>query len=394
MIDRRLERALAESRLGYPASLVVGPRQSGKTSLVRRVFSDLRYVNFESPIERAEVLEDPVGYLSEFTGGAVLDEIQNVPELLSHLQVRIDEDGAMGRWALTGSQQLTLRGGVQQSLAGRVAQFELLPFSIEELGGSPRAPRTLLQAVLFGGYPPRYDENRVFSEPSVWLDDYLETFARRDIRSILELQESRAFDLFLKKSAGLTGQQLNKSTLGQLCGVDGKTIDAWVEALEIGFLARVVRPYHRNFGKRLAKQPKLYFLDSGLACRLLGISTVQQLEQHPLLGALVETWMYSEVQKYLSNRRLLAEIHFWRTSDGHEVDFVIESGSRLVPVEAKASRTPSSKLAAGIAKLSELGGAEVARGAVLYGGEESRDRSGAPLIAPWHSIASALDEVL
>ena len=396
MIPRRIAAAVEASRSGFPASLILGPRQSGKTRLVQALYGDLPYVNFESPLERAEVAQDPVGYLARYPGGCVFDEIQNVPELVSYLQVRMDEDRAMGRWALAGSQQFDLRGKVQQSLAGRVAQFELLPLSMEELDGEVRVPTGLYQAVLQGGYPALYDTEREIDRPSVWIENYISTFVNRDVRGILELRESRAFDLFLKRSAGLTGTQVNRTGLAQFCGVDDKTIEAWIRALEIGFLARVVRPYHANFGKRLTKQPRLYFLDTGVACRLMGITTVEQLTVHPLLGSLVETWYHAELAKYFANRQLLESLHFWRTADGSEVDFVLEFGGRLVPIEAKASATASSRLTHGIATLERVAqkhGVEVARGIVIYSGHDVVERAHATFV-PWNRIAAELDRLL
>lgn len=396
MIPRTIARAVTESRSGFPASLIVGPRQSGKTVLAREVYSDLAYVNFESPLERAEFRADPVGYLARMPDGAILDEVQNVPELLSYLQVRIDEERAMGRWALTGSYQLGLMGTVQQSLAGRVAQFELHPFSMEELSAVESRPRSFLQAILQGGFPALYDRNRDIPDGASWLENYIATFVNRDIQSLLELRESRAFDLFLKRCAGLSGQQVNKSTLAQNCDVDRRVVDAWLEALEIGFLVRVIRPFHRNFGKRLSKQPKLYFLDSGVACRLLGIATLDHLVSHPLIGALAETWFFGEIQRFLAGRRRLESVYFWRTSDGHEVDFIIEVGSRIIPIEAKFSGTSSSDLSRGIRALEEVGkreNAEITKGLVVYGGSELVERASAVFV-PWDRVAEGLEIVM
>lgn len=396
MIDRHLEASLRKSRSGSQAALVLGPRQAGKTELVRHVFSDLPYVNLESPLERAEVLTDPHGFLARFPDGAVLDEIQNTPELVSYLQVRIDEDKAMGAWAMTGSQQLSLAGVVNQSLAGRVANFELLPFSYAELADSSRRPTSLLQAILTGGYPPIYDPARKL-DPTAWLADYIKTFVNQDIRSILEMRNVRAFDLFLQLCAARTGQEMNKVELAARCSVDSKTIDAWLGALETGFVVRLVRPYHRNFGKRMVKRPRVYFLDTGLACRLLGITTVEQLFQNPLLGALTESWYFTEVAKHLANRARKDAIWSWRTNDGLEVDFVLEVGGKLIPMEAKANSTPASKHAKGITKFRELGGAhsqvEVGEGLIFYGGDEVVERPSATFV-PWMGVSAALDRIL
>ncbi len=394
MITRDLQKVIYELRKSYPVVAIVGPRQSGKTVCAQLAAPDLGYVNLESPLERAEVRRDPLGFLARFPDGAIVDEVQHVPDLLSHLQVVVDAKRTMGRWILTGSQQLELGQGIAQTLAGRVARLELLPFSHHELRGHERQPKSLAQAVLRGGYPPLYDTTRL--EPPRWSEHYLADFVDRDVRQILGVRDRQAFDRFLHLCATYTGQIINASALAGPCEVDHKTISAWLAALEACYVIRLHRPHSRNFGKRLVKSPKLYFLDSGLACRLLHITEIQQLVVHPNWGALVETWCMAEVLKHRLNRGLSDDLWFWRSSDGIEVDAVIEAGTTLTPIEIKASQSPAYQDTAPMRKLRELSAAEpatrIAPGLVIYGGDEERTMDDDRLV-PWHGISTAMERL-
>ena len=388
MIPRVLLSLLPELRKGYPAVAITGPRQSGKTTLAKQACSDLPYINFESPLERVEFNADPQGFFRRFALGGILDEVQHVPDLLSYLQVQIDADGAMGRWILTGSQQLELGSGVSQSLAGRVALLDLLPLSYAEAKAADRHPASLAEAIFRGGYPALYDANRVL-DPSRWLEDYLATFVNRDIRTAIEVKNRSAFEIFVRLCAARTGQTLNAAELARDSGIDAKTAASWLSVLEECYIVRRVRPYFRHFGKRLMKAPKLYFLDTGLACRLLHISDVNQVVSHPAWGALTETWSIIEILKGRLNRGLRPSLWYWRTSDGHEVDAVVESGTSLFPFEIKASSTIHRQDLAGIVKLRDLVGREmgntVESGGVIYGGDELR-AVGIDHFIPWHRI--------
>ena len=390
---RRLAKWAQEARQNYPAVLISGPRQSGKTTFVKAVFGDLPYINFESPLERADFGSDPVGFLARFSEGAILDEVQYVPELLNYLQVRIDHDERMGRWILTGSQQIDLLRETSQSLAGRVSALELLPFSHDELSSSSRQPRSADMAVLRGGYPPLYDDARNL-EPADWLENYLATFVQRDVRVALNMRNPAAFDRFLRACATRTGQELNKSSLANDCEVNQKTVSHWLSVLEQCYVIRTLRSHHNNFGKRLVKRPKMYFLDSGLACRLLHISDVQQLAVHPLRGALFETWCFTEVLKHFAHQGRRESLWYWRSSDGIEVDLLIERGRSLIPIEIKSSQTPNAQAASGIRKLKELAKRydrnTLKHGFVVYGGTEWRTGTALDFV-PWTEIDAALE---
>ncbi len=396
-ISRRLSGLLPSLIQGYHAVFIAGPRQSGKTTLAKATFPELPFVNLESPLERVALADDPVGFLSRFSSGAILDEIQNVPEALSYLQVLIDERPGETFWVLTGSQQLDLQSSVGQSLAGRVAMVELFPFSHDELGKTAARPLTLEDAVLTGGYPPLFDEDRSL-DPGRWLEDYLTALINRDIYSILPVRNRSAFDRFVRLCAARTGQIFNAASLARELGVDNKTVSLWTSVLEQCFIVRLLRPHHQNFGKRLTKRPKLFFLDSGLACRLLQIRDVNQLRVHPLWGALVETWCFTEVLKSRVNRGLRPDCWFWRSSDGKEVDLLIEVGRELFPIEIKSSATPDPRSAQGVRAFRSLaqergdGRVEIAPGFIVYGGDEPRP-CGEDQFVPWNGIAAALENV-
>jgi len=396
-IPRNLSRFLLPRTEGYQAVFIAGPRQSGKTTLARSTFPELPFVNLESPLERAALEDDPVGFLAQFPSGAILDEIQNVPEALSYLQVLIDERPGETFWVLTGSRQMEIQPSIGQSLAGRAAMFELLPFSHDEVRGSAARPTTIEEAVLRGGYPPLFDDDRAL-DPGQWLENYLTALVNRDIYGILRVRNRSAFDRFVRICASRTGQVFDAASVARELGVDNKTVTLWLSVLEQCYIVRLLRPHYRNFGKRLTKRPKLFFLDSGLTCRLLQIRDVNQLRVHPLWGALVETWCFTEVLKARLNRGLRPGCWFWRSSDGKEVDLLIETGRDLFPIEIKASATPDPRHAQGVRMFRALaeergnGAVQVAPGFIVYGGGEVRP-CGTDRFIPWHGIAAALEHV-
>jgi len=388
-----LRHVVAGLHAGYPAVAIYGPRQSGKTTLSRQSCPALAYVNLESPLERAAFADDPRGFFTRFPGGAILDEVQNVPELFSFLQVQIDS-GSDARWVLTGSQQVELGNEVSQSLAGRVALLELLPFSLAELVSTPVWPGRFVDAVLKGGYPPLYDETRVL-DPARWLEDYLGTFVNRDVRQLLDVRNRVAFDRFVRLCAARTAQILNVADLARDAGVDHKTANAWLSVLEACYMIVLVQPHHESFGKRVVKSPKLFFIDSGLACRLMNISTTEQLRLHPLWGALGETWLAGEVYKARSHRGERPGLWYWRSGDGIEIDLIIEHGNDLLPIECKVSESPVIDAAKGIRKLRAIAAArgrqQVLPGLVLYAGDEARPISPDRFV-PWSQVDAAVTE--
>ena len=372
----------------FPVVTLTGPRQSGKTTLVQTVFPAYEYVSLESPEQRNFALVDPVGFLKQFNGPVILDEVQRAPDLFSYIQILVDKVGSPGQFILTGSQNFLLLSKISQSLAGRTAVLHLLPFSHSELtgrkmpdltkAGSPIRRKTLSGGDLFetlytGGYP-RIHDRRI--DPQDWLLNYYRTYIERDVREIINVGDLDAFARFVGLCAGRTGQLLDLTSLGNDCGVSHSTARRWISILETSFIVKLLRPHHRNFSKRLIKSPKLYFLDTGLLCLLLRIRTPGDLRLHPVRGAIFESWVVSEAVKNFMHRGQEPDVYFWRDSTGHEVDLIVEMGSDLIAVEIKSGQTCSSDFLNGLKYWRNLPGNEDAPAALVYGGDESYMREG------------------
>ena len=383
-VQRDLTPRLVEAAQKSPSITLTGPRQSGKTTLSRAVFPKHGYVSLEAPDVRAFASDDPRAFLAQYPGGAIIDEVQRVPDLPSYLQVIIDEDPEPGRWILTGSR---LAESVSQSLAGRTAIHHLLPLARTEVVRFDRRPDTLEEAVFAGGYPRIFDEDL---DPSEWLRSYVATYIERDVRTITQVGDLPTFQRFMGLCAGRTAQLVNYSTLASDCGVSQPTARAWLSILEASYIAFRLPPFHANLGKRLVKMPKLHFYDTGLACWLIGIRTPEQLRTHPLRGPIFESWVVSEIVKHRANMGETRGLFFYRNRDGAEVDLLIERPSSITLVEAKSSQTPSSSLFDDARRVSRhLAASSVPCDVVVaYGGQESQDRSAGRLI-PWHRIHEA-----
>jgi predicted AAA+ superfamily ATPase len=368
---------------------VTGPRQSGKTTLVRRLFEHLPYASLEEPDVRRLAVEDPRRFLASYPGGAVLDEVQRAPEILSYLQARVDEDRRPGRFVLTGSQQFGLLDHISQTLAGRIALVPLLPFSYTELAAAGRAPGRLEDLLFQGLYPPIHDRGL---EPGTWYGNYVSTYVERDVRQMINVRELSAFNRFVRMCAARCGQILNLSGLAADCGITHNTARAWLSVLEASYLVHLLPAHHRNFSKRLMKSPKLYFLDSGLAAWLLGIQSPDALFTHAMRGALFESWVVSELLKGRHLQAPGSNLHFWRDRSGLEIDVLIDQGEMLVPVEAKSGQTVASDFTTGIRRWSALAGVAAARGWVVYGGDAAVPRDEAEVL-PWKQIARLVNEL-
>jgi len=386
MISRQIEAALRRLSGVFPIIAITGPRQSGKTTLARALFPDRPYVSLEDPAERAFALEDPRGFLARFARGAVFDEAQRWPDLFSWLQGMVDAERIPGRFVLTGSQHFGLLTGISQSLAGRVGILDLLPLSIGELSAGPLPLPELDDLLLAGGYPAIHAQG---IGPGDWMAAYVATYLERDMRQILNVQDLAAFQRFTRLCAGRTGQLLNLSALGGEAGVTHSTARAWLGVLEASYLVHLLPPYHRNFGKRLVKTPKLYFIDAGLAAWLLGIRDAATLVLHPLRGALFETLIVSEVLKHRRNRGVPADIYFWRDNNGLEADLLIEDGSVLQPVEIKSGRTVTPDYIRAAQSTGRILAGQGRMPWLIHGGDESYERSGVRAIA-WRALPEAL----
>lgn len=391
-IERQALNVLLQRATLYPVVTVLGPRQSGKTTLCRMAFPDKPYVNLEQPDVREFAQQDPKAFLAQFPDGAVLDEIQNVPSLLSWIQVLTDADPRKGRFILTGSHQLQVSAQVTQSLAGRTAVLELLPLSLSELAkasdlpsGEPADANVLM---LQGGYPRIHAQGM---QPEVMLSDYFATYVERDVRQLINLRHLREFGQCVRLLAGRTGQLLNQSSLGNEVGVSSNTITQWLSILEASFLVFSLAPWSVNIGKRLVKSPKIYFYDVGLACWLLGIKTVEQLQHHPLRGALFENLVVLEVLKSLRNQGLRDPLYFFRDSNGLEIDLLLDHADGLQLVEIKASQTVSTALFKNLRTVSTLLGDRVKSQHLVYGGAERQERTGVAVLPYGQAETLVLD---
>jgi predicted AAA+ superfamily ATPase len=382
MITRDAEITLRELARGYPVLALTGPRQSGKTTLARAVFSSHPYVSLENPMQREFAQTDPQGFLEKYAAGAVIDEVQRCPELFSWLQGVVDEQQRPAHFILTGSQQFGLLSGITQSLAGRVAMLNLLPFSASELRRADLLPATLDEAICKGTYPPVFDRNL---DPSIWYANYVQTYIERDVRQLINVRDLAQFQRFLRLCAGRTGQLLNLSALGDEADISHNTAREWISVLEASFIIHRLPPHHRNFNKRLVKTPKLYFHDAGLAAWLLGIESPAQLNTHPQRGALFETWVVAEYLKKRLNTARPSNLSFWRDRSGHEVDLLVEQGGQLQAVEIKSGATPGQDAMRGLEKWRQLAGEEAGRPCLVYGGSEAQSRSDIDIL-PWREL--------
>lgn len=361
---------------------LTGPRQAGKTTLCRTAFPRLPYANLEAPDERAAAVEDPRGFLARFPRGVILDEVQHVPALLSYLQGIVDADRRAGRFILTGSQHFGLLASVSQSLAGRSAVMHLLPLTHDEVRSFPKAPAGLLPTLVAGGYPAIHDRG---VRPGEWLSSYAATYVERDVRQVLNVGDLAAFQSFMRLCAGRSGQVVNLSAMGADIGISHNTARAWLSVLEAGYVVFRVPPFHRNVNKRLTKSPKLYFHDTGLLCWLLGIRSASDLENHPLRGAIFETWVVSEILKARANAAEPADLYFYSEQGRTEVDLVIDTGSQLVAVEVKAGQTIVPEFFKGLDRLAAAVGDVPLDRVLVHGGSASHAHRGARVV-PWDAL--------
>lgn len=378
MIERIASKELTLLASQYKAVAVVGPRQSGKTTLVRHVFKDKPYVSLENPDIRRFALEDPRGFLSGYPGGAILDEVQRTPEIFSYLQQLLDEACQTGLFILTGSNNFLLQENISQSLAGRVAYLFLLPLSIEEIPDSHLSADELM---FRGGYPALYKES---TDCARYYANYIRTYIERDVRLLKNIVDLNAFERFLRLCAGRVGQLLNMSSLSVEVGVDNKTISSWLSVLEASFILFRLQPFHQNYNKRIVKMPKLYFYDTGLALSLMGVETAEQLRYHPFRGNLFENLIVVEFLKRRYNSGKGSNLFFWRDNTGNEIDLIID-GMTPIPIEIKSGQTVTSDFYKGLHFWERM--TRKKGGYIVYGGDMQQKRSDGISIIPFHELS-------
>jgi predicted AAA+ superfamily ATPase len=388
-IQRNIEPKLTYLATKYPVIALVGPRQSGKTTLAKQAFPKHSYFSLEDPDTALRIMQDPRAFLeSDYGAGIILDEFQNEPVLLSYIQGIVDAKYRPGYFILTGSHNFLMNQAITQSLAGRVGILTLLPLSCDELDRSSYLPEKAHEAIFAGGYPNIYVRKLVGED---FYGPYLTTYVERDVRQLINIVRLSDFQKFIRLCAGRIGQLLDYVSLADDCGISVPTVKAWLSILEASYVIFLLQPHFKNFSKRMVKSPKLYFYDTGLACYLLKITSPDQLTLHYLYGGLFESFVIADICKTFFNKGQQPSVYFWRDSRGKEIDCLLDYGSRFVPIEIKSTQTFNSRFFEGIAYYRELAGAEVAQSAIVYAGKGDHKLSDRALLN-WAEASTKLVE--
>lgn len=386
MVIRDLHKKVLYFAEKYPVITLTGPRQSGKSTLLKTSFPDYRYVSLEDPDMRLFASSDPRGFLKTFPAKSIIDEAQHVPELFSYIQTIVDASDETGMYILSGSQNILLMESVSQSLAGRTAILKLLPFSKREI--DVIKPNQKLSKHLFKGAYPRLYDKRIGADE--FYPFYIQTYVERDVRMLRNITDLSLFIKFLKLCAGRVGQLLNVNSLANECAISVATANSWISILETGYIIHLLRPHHNNFNKRVVKSPKLYFYDTGLLCSLLGLANEQQLDLHYLKGEIFENWVINEILKYHYALGKEPQVSFWRDSNGNEVDLLLEKGNKTLAFEIKSSSTLKMDFFKGLKNWQKLSNCSTDDLTVIYAGDQNFFSSQGKFIS-WSELHKIVD---
>jgi predicted AAA+ superfamily ATPase len=389
MVNRAIENLLKEYAGEFRSLLLVGPRQSGKSTLVKKVFPDKPYISLENIDERDLAEIDPRAFLARFPHGAILDEIQRAPGLFNYLQEILDNSTEDGLFILTGSNNLLLQSNISQTLAGRIGILDLLPMSMNEIKEFELEELDVNSLILKGSYPEIYHKKR---NPQHWYPSYIRTYIERDVRNIRNIDNISMFVKFLRLCAGRVGQQLNISSLSNECGIDVKTVNSWLSVLESTYIIKLLQPYYKNYNKRLVKSPKLYFYDTGIVCSLLGIRNTKELSVSSFRGSLFENFILMEIMKEIKNNGFQTELYYWKINKGIEIDIVVDNGQSLTPIEIKSAQTYSSDFENNLTAFNGLRSKN--GGMIVYDGNMNFKTSGQTEVFNWEKLIEKIKTIV
>ena len=381
MISRTAQARLKKLATTFRSVAVIGPRQSGKTTLCKTVFPKKPYVSLENPDSREFAANDPRAFLAQYKNGAILDEVQKVPVLFSYLQQILDETNKRGLFILTGSNNFLLQENITQTLAGRIGYLQLLPLSLQELSDNKLLKTDYAQHIFSGGYPEVYARKL---NPADWYPSYLSTYIERDVRQLKNIGNLAQLMKLLRLCAGRTGQILNMTSLANDCGVDQKTVAAWLTVLQSSYIIYLLRPYHNNFNKRIIKSPKLYFNDTAVVCSLLGIEKAKQISTHALKGFLFENFIINEHLKQRFNKGRQDNLYYWRDKTGNEIDLLMDDAGKLTIMELKSGETISPDFFKGLNYFASLN--KNTKQYLIYSGQQHQKRTNGVTVLPWKEL--------
>ncbi|CAM4030692.1 ATP-binding protein [Flavobacterium branchiophilum] len=387
IVNRTIVESILFLKNKYPIIALTGPRQSGKTTLLKELFPDYQYLSLENPDMRTFFRNDPKGFFKQYSKFCIIDEAQREPDLFSYLQTIVDEDKIMGQYILSGSQNFHLMKNITQSLAGRVALFKLFPFDLEELKNHQLLEHNYINYILKGSYPAVYDRDIPYKN---FYNNYMQTYIERDISELVNVRDIRSFRTFLSLCASRAGQLLNLNAMANECGISQPTAKSWISVLESSYIIFLLQPYYKNFDKRVIKSPKLFFYDTGLLCHLLKVKNPDQIKLNSYRGNLFENMVVSESIKLNYHKNMMQEFWFWRNSGGHEIDLLIQDDEKLKVVEIKSTSTISQDLFKGIEYFEKLANDLIKSKTLIYNGLENQTRTIAQVVS-WYDLNTYFD---